>query len=386
MIIKKVGARIVKDSRGQRTIQVYVKTSKGIFKTSSPSGKSTGKFEVRPYGGNLKGDVWYINNLKTIGKLDIKKFEDLEQVEKLVGNKLGGNSLFALQASILKALARENGKELWRLLGGRKKLIRSVGNSIGGGLHSSGVGGKKPEFQEFLFIANGKSFSENVKLNKIAYNLARKILKARKRNDEGAWETDKSNEAVLDVMMHVREIMKRKNQKIDIGLDVASSSFYENGYNYKNPKKKFSPGEQVNYINELIKKYNLLYVEDGLDENDFSGFAKLLKKSGKQCLIVGDDLTTTNPSRLKQAIKNKSINAIIVKPNQIGSLLKVKEVIDISNKHRIKTIISHRSGETMDDTMGDLAVGWNVDFIKTGIYGKVREVKLKRLMRIEKKE
>ena len=127
-------------------------------------------------------------------------------------------------------------------------------------------------------------------------------------------------------------------------------------------------------------KYNLFYVEDPLNENDFSGFRELLKKVkkfNKNCLIVGDDLTTTNPNRLKLAIKNKSINAIIIKPNQIGSLLKVREVIDLAKKNKIKTIISHRSGETLDDTIADLAIAWNCDYIKTVIYGKVREVKLK---------
>jgi enolase len=129
-------------------------------------------------------------------------------------------------------------------------------------------------------------------------------------------------------------------------------------------------------------------VEDGLEENDFKGFKELLKKVKKipsKSLIVGDDLTTTNPKRLLKAIKNKSINAIIVKPNQIGSLLKVKEVIDIAKEHNVKTIISHRSGESMDNTIADLGVGFGVDYIKTGIYGKVRRSKLKRLMKIEKK-
>lgn len=144
-------------------------------------------------------------------------------------------------------------------------------------------------------------------------------------------------------------------------------------------------------MKELIERDNLFYVEDPLNENDFSGFrdllkqVKKLKQKGKGCLIVGDDLTTTNPERLKQAIKMKSINAIIVKPNQIGSLIKMKQVIGIAKKNRIKTIISHRSGETLDNTIADFAIGFGCDFIKTGIYGKVRESKLKRLVNIENK-
>ncbi|MEK6935517.1 MAG: enolase, partial [Nanoarchaeota archaeon] len=153
-------------------------------------------------------------------------------------------------------------------------------------------------------------------------------------------------------------------------------------YDYKNPPRKFDKQKQIKYLKFLIERFNILYVEDGLEENDFTGFSIL---NNKRQLIVGDDLTTTNPERLKQAIRMKSINAIIIKPNQIGSLLKVKEVIDIAKKNNIKTIISHRSGETKDNTIADLGVGFNCDFIKTGIYGSVRKSKLKRVMRIEKK-
>ena len=190
-------------------------------------------------------------------------------------------------------------------------------------------------------------------------------------------------------MKKVQDIIKNRYKKqIGIGIDVASSSFYKNNYNYKNLKRKLNHKKQTDYINRLIRDYDLFYIEDPLNENDFSGFRSLLKKTkkiSKNCLIVGDDLTTTNPERLKKAIKNKSINAIIVKPNQIGSLIKFKEVIDIAKKFKIKTIISHRSGETLDNTISDLAIAWNCDFIKTGIYGRERKAKLDRLVEIEEK-
>ncbi len=389
MIIKKIGAKAVKNSRGKKTICVIVKTSCGRFRTSAPSGKSKGKYEVKSYArGGLNSDIKFFRKLdvEKINGLGIEKFEDLKKVERLVNEKIGGNSLFAFEASLLKALARENGKELWEFLGGRKRLfskkdagkkfrMRSVGNVIGGGLHSEGVSENRPDFQEFLFIARGKSFAECVKINRNAYKMARKLLKAYQRNDEGAWETGLENETVLDIMSEVR-----KKLRVDIGLDVAGSSFYKNGfYNYKNPSTKLNKNEQINYIKELIKDYKIFYVEDGLEENDFAGFRGL----GKSCLIVGDDLTTTNPSRLKKAIRVRAINGIIVKPNQIGSLLKVKEVVDISRRAGIKTIMSHRSGETKDNTIADLAVGFGCDFIKTGIYGRVREAKLKRVIEIE---
>lgn len=401
--IKKVIARSVKDSRGGLTIQVTIKTSLGKFKTSAPSGKSRGRYEIRPYAKSLQSDIRIINNLnieqinKIITKyannevLDIEKaFRVIGDIEKKVKNKIGANSLFALEASLLKALARENGKELWKVLEGKKenlKKIRSVGNVIGGGLHSKSVKGKKPDFQEFLFIANCKTFKECVRINKKAYQMIKRFLKSHQRDDEGAWETSFSNEKVLEIMKKVQEKIKKKyKQKIDIGLDVAGSSFYKNlKYVYKDPAQKLSKSEQIGYIRELIGRYKIFYIEDGLNENDFSGFRELNNKA-KGCLIVGDDLTATNPKRLKKAIRKQAINGVVIKPNQIGSLLKVKEVIELAHKHKIKTIMSHRSGETDDDTIADLAVGWGCDFIKTGIYGKVRKAKLKRLIEIERKK
>jgi len=402
MKIKKVIARQVLDSRKEPTIQVIIKT--GFFKrfkTSSPQGKSKGEYEAKSYAKDLEGDIDFINstNIQELNNIINKSgekissaeaFSILEDIEKLVKNQIGANSLFALEASLLKMLAYENNKELYEFLGTGKKLPRPVGNAIGGGLHSIGKNNKKPDFQEFLFIANAKTFSECVEINELAYKLANKFLKSWLKNDEGAWETRKTNEEVLMVLDKVRQIIKNEYKKdIDIGVDIASSSFYKNNkYNYKNPEVDLNKKHQVLYIKELIKRYNLFYVEDPLDENDFSGFKELLKEiknSKNNYLIVGDDLTTTNPERLKKAIKNKSINAIIIKPNQIGSLLKVKEVIDIAKKNKIKTIISHRSGETKDNTIADLSVAWNCDFIKTGIYGKTRTRKLKRLIDIEKK-
>ncbi|MFA5173655.1 MAG: enolase C-terminal domain-like protein [Candidatus Pacearchaeota archaeon] len=392
MQIKRVDAKSILDSRKERTILVRVKTENGNFITSAPAGKSTGKYEIKSYKKNLNSDINEINKLK-IDKLNqildnkIKNWDEasvvLSFIEKFIGNKIGGNSLFCLEACLLKAIAAANGKELFEFLGGKKVSLRPVGNTIGGGLHSSGINGKKPDFQEFLFIGNGKTFAESVKINKIAYKLAGNMLKAKSRNDEGAWETSLDNEAVLIIMNKIKEKLLQKKLNVDIGIDIASSSFYSENYSYKNLPDKKNTKAQIDFVNYLIKEYNLFYVEDPLNENDFSGFSELKRKTS--CLVVGDDLTTTNPFRLMKAIKNKSINAIIVKPNQIGSLLKVKEVIDLAKKNNIKTIISHRSGETSDFTIADLGVGFGCDFIKTGIYGAVREAKLKRIIEIEKK-
>ena len=377
-------AKVVKDSRKEETIKVIVKTSKGWFETSAPSGKSKGRFEVKDYANGLRSDIKFINSLDLaeLNGLLIGKFEDLLKLEKKIRGQLGGNSLFALEASILKALAWEDGKELWEFLGGIK-IPHPVGNTIGGGLHSRGKKEIKPDFQEFLFVSGCRSFKRCVKINNIAYKLAGKMIRVAGRNDEGAWETDQTNEEVLEIMTQIQDIIKEKyGERIEIGLDIAASSFYNGNYNYKNPRKRVNKKNQIAYIRNLIRRYNLFYIEDPLYETDMSGFAELNKEKG---FIVGDDLIATNPERLKKAIRLRAISALIVKPNQIGSLLKVKEVINLCKQFNIKTIISHRSGETKDDTIADLGVGFSCDFIKTGIYGKVRKAKLKRLMHIEKR-
>ena len=381
MIPKKIGAKIIKDSRGEKTILAWVKTKKGKFVTISPIGKSTGKFEVKPYLRSLKNEVAYISKLN-VAKLEINKFRDLVKVERYV--KLGGDSLFALEASLLKALASENDSELYEFLGGSKVRIGSVGNAVGGGRHSKGIKDRKPDIQEFQFISKSKSFSDNVKINQNAYKMVGRIIGGRKRNDEGAWETGVTNEEVLEAMRLVRNVLRKKGVKVEIGLDIAANSFFKKTYNYSNPGMILTVDQQIEYVASLIERFDLFYVEDGLEENDFKGFGKILRKVKNKCLIVGDDLTTTNPSRLMRAIKNKSINAIIIKPNQIGSLLKAKEVIDLAKSKDIKTIISHRSGESMDSTIADLGVGFGCDYIKTGIHGKVRKAKLKRLVKIER--
>ncbi len=387
MKLKEVSARVIKDSRGEKTILVSVN---GCL-SSSPSGKSTGKYEAKPYRHGVEHDVAFINNMRF--SREINKFEDLEFLENYVAKQIGANTMFALEASVLKALAKSQGKELWQLLNPainpkKAKFPRILSNTIGGGAHSNNI--RHPDFQEFLITSNNNP-TKSKEINENAYCQAKTILKNLEqkeieKNDENALQTSFENEKVLEVMKDLQEdIHDEKSVHIDIGLDVASSQFFINGkYGYKNPKKNLTREQQIDYIAELIKKYNIFYVEDALDEEDFEGFAELLKKTKGECLICGDDLTTTNLERVKIAIKKKAINAIIVKPNQIGSLLEVKKVIELAKKNGLFVIISHRSGETIDNTIGDLAFAWGADFIKTPVIGVERLAKVDRLIEIEK--
>jgi len=390
MIIKEVSAKSILDSRKEKTILVSIKTNVGNFSASAPNGKSVGKHATKIYKKSLEGDIKTIKDFKDYFSREIiEKFDDLRRVEDIIDRQIGANTLFALESAVLKAMASEKKKEVWQLIinpshdffakAKKPKMPRLVGNCVGGGKHSDSK--KKPDFQEFLLIPNLKSVKESFETNKKKKGEAKDILERvdkkfeDKITDENAWMTSLNEKEVLDVL---------KKLRIPLGMDVAASSFYKRKkYNYSNPLLKRTDDEQLGYLINLIKNFDLFYIEDPFHEEDFESFAKLLKKFPEK-LIVGDDLIVTNHKRLEKAIKMKSINAIIMKPNQCGSLLEVKRVCELAKKNNIKIVFSHRSGETEESILADLAFGFGADFFKCGIDGKEREAKLKRLVEIER--
>ena len=380
VIIKSVTAKAVFDSRDEKTILVSIKTNVGEFSASAPNGKSKGKYEAKPWKKDLNGDIKTLKQFSDYFSDDeIEKFEDLRRIEDIVDRHIGANTLFALESAVLKALGKEKKKQVWQIVNPQaKKFPRLVGNCVGGGMHSEG---KKPDFQEFLLIPKANSIKEafdNMKKIKgeVVYSLKDRDEKFQgKKNDEDAWQTSLNEKEVFDVL---REF------NVPLGVDVAASSFYgTKKYIYNNPVLSRDSDEQLSYISNLIKNFNISYIEDPFSEEDFSSFSKLLQKF-PEALIVGDDLTATNIKRFEKAIEEKSINAIIVKPNQNGSLLEVRDVCELAKKHGIKLVFSHRSGETKEDILADLAFGFQADFFKCGITGKEREAKIKRLIEIEK--
>jgi enolase len=381
MKIKGVSAKIVLDSRKEKTILISIKTNVGEFSASSPSGKSIGKYEKKPYKNSLEGDIKLIKEFNDYFSEEVlDRFEDLRRIEDIIEGHVGANTMFAFESAILKAMAKEQKKEIWQLINSKTKIFpRLVGNCIGGGKHSSLA--KKPDFQEFLLIPEMTSVRESFDICKkskkeIEYLLKKEDEKFQaKKTDEDAWATSLNEKEILDIL---------QTFKIPSGIDVAASSFYKRKkYNYENPRLKRSEEEQFTYLTNLIKNFNIFYIEDAFNEECFENFVKLLKKFPNK-LIVGDDLITTNLKRLEKAIKMKAVNAIIIKPNQIGSLIEVKEVCNLAKKNNIKLVFSHRSGETEEDILADLAFGFEADFFKVGITGKEREVKIKRLIEIEK--
>ncbi len=375
MIIKEVSARSILDSRKQPTIEVNVNGQKA----SAPAGKSTGKYETPSYHISLEWNIKSINSFPELKKLEIDSFQDLEKLESLIKKKFnlkdarefGANALFALESAILKALARSKKKELWEIINpSSKRIPLPLGNAVGGGVHSHNE--NRPTFQEFLLIPQLNSMKENFKLMREVHKSLKQKLASKAKNDEGAWQTPLQEEEILKILSSFKDIK--------IGLDVAASSFYKNG-SYIYNSRRLSRMQQIDFIRLLIKKYPIEYIEDPLEEKDFAGFCRVLKNSSS--LICGDDLTVTHLSRVKRAFKTKSIDALIVKPNQNGSLLEVAEIVKFCKLNNIKTIFSHRSGETLDTAIADLAFGFQADYVKFGISGKVREVKLKRLVEIE---
>jgi len=403
MKILQVSGRAILDSRKEKTILISVKTNIGSFSASSPTGKSTGKYEAKPYKKSLEGDIKKVKEFSDyFSEEEFVCFDDLEKIEEVLDRQVGANTMFALESAVLKAIAKEKGKEVWEIVysshdlpakARTPKLPYLVGNVIGGGKHSSSAPkgvppstkkkdlseGGKPDFQEFLLI------SKNWNLLKKAKTEAEELLKKfdenfrSKKNDENAWMTSLNEKIVLDILYRLK-----KKFKIQIGLDIAASSFNKRKkYHYLNPKLDRDCDEQFGYLSNLIKNYGIFYIEDGFGEDEFDDFAKLLRKF-KNRLIVGDDLTTTNLKRLNKAIEKKSISAIIVKPNQIGSLLEVREVCKLARKNKIKIVFSHRSGETEESILADLGFGFGADYFKCGIDGKEREAKMERLIDIRK--
>ncbi len=398
MFVKRVNVSKINNSRGERTVLVKLTTFEGTFMGSAPSGKSTGKREVKAW--NKHGFPKSLTLARKLGRILIgknfliKRIKDMDKIEQLFlkfekhFGKLGGDVWFAFESAFVKAAAKDLMVEPWQLIhdsinpGKKPKIPMPVGNTIGGGLHSKKIKNKRPDFQEFLLIPSEKTFSRAITKNIHAYNYARNLLKTKLKNDESAWRTSKTNEEVLEILRKTAD-----KYGLRIGLDIAANSFFkENYYEYQNKRLTRDRLDQIDYVTRLIKKFKIFYCEDPMNEEDFAGFKQIRESlpQSYKTLIVGDDLTTTNPKQLARAIKSKSINSIIIKPNQIGSIVETAKTVELAKKHNIKIIFSHRSGETMDTILADYAVGFGADFLKCGVMGPQRLVKHKRIIDIER--
>ncbi|MBU4501359.1 MAG: phosphopyruvate hydratase [Nanoarchaeota archaeon] len=380
MKIKSVRARKVLNSRKKPTIEITINKK---YSAAAPSGASTGEHEIKAYPTQgIDFAIDFINKFKHLKGIKIERFQDLKQVEKLLPI-IKGNPMIALEFAILKAASKN---KVWHFLNpNADDLPMPLGNVVGGGAHIKTK--EKPDMQEFLLLPEKTDFADAKFANEYVHKLVGEKLGGAKMTDEGAWAPQMDTISILDLIKSVIDkVEKELGVKIGIGLDVAASEFFDGkNYKYTNyskkiPKKNLTVKEQINFMEIITKKYKLTYVEDAFQENDFDSFKELKRRT--KTLVCGDDLTTTNLERLRKA--KDSINAIIIKPNQIGSLIKTKEAVDFALKNKIVPVISHRSGETMDASISHLAVAWDIPIIKCGIHGKERQAKLKELLKIKK--
>lgn len=380
MRIKSLKARQILNSRNEAAIEVIVN---GKFLASAPSGASTGSSEVPTFSKKgIKFAIDYINNdMSAVTKLDFNEFNDLDVFERLIP-VIGGNPVVALQNAILKTMSDG---PVWKFLNpSAKKFPIPLGNVVGGGMHTKHI---STDVQEYLLMPTSKNVSDNIMVNSNLHKKIGNLFGARDMTDEGAWTTHYSSLEVFEMISNLlQDTENTLGIKVNLGADIASTSFWDGRfYVYKNysqylKDKSLNPSEQIGLINELVEKYSLAYVEDPLHENDFSGFTAI---KSKKTLICGDDLITTNIERLQRAMKSSSVNCVIVKPNQIGSITQTKRFVDYAIKNDIKCVLSHRSGETMDPILSHFAVAWNIPYLKCGIYGKERVAKLKELELIQ---
>lgn len=391
MLIKEIKAKKIKNSRNQDTIEITVKTDMGVGIASAPSGASKSKKEIIDFPESVDSAVNFVNTIlnSEFKNFEFNYFDDFKKVENIIKKyddtkrmeKIGGNLVIAFEFALLQALSK--GK-IWKFMNpGTKGLPRPLGNCIGGGKHTES--NFKNEFQEYLLLSlDAKSFTKAAKANLDIYNILRNNFRHSKLTDEGALALNLSIEEILDALKKLVDEYNAKNDiKVRIGIDIAADSLFD-GRDYVYRNKKLTRQQQINYIVNLMDKYDLCYIEDPLEENDFTGFADITRQVKKSCLVCGDDLIATNTELLKKAIEKHSITAVIVKPNQIGSLVKTRELVTLAKENKIYPVISHRSGETMDATISELAVAFNIPVIKCGIYGKEREIKINELIKIEK--
>jgi enolase len=406
-IITAIGAREILDSRGNPTVEVEVLLSDNSFgRAAVPSGASTGAFEAhesrdgdknRYLGKGVQNAVRAVVETLDEALLDFdatdQRAVDLELM-RIDGTtnkaKLGANAILGVSLATSRAAAESVDMPLYRYLGGSNAHVLPVPlmNIINGGAHAdNGV-----DIQEFMIVPLGaESFSEALRWGTEVYHTLKKLLAekglATGLGDEGGFAPDlPTNRAALDLISEAIELAGYKlGTEIALALDVASTEFYDeatSSYNFEGAKK--TAGEMVAYYAELLENYPLVSIEDPLAEDDWAGWASITKELGEKVQLVGDDLYVTNPARLQKGIDMAAGNAILVKVNQIGTLTETMDAVWLAQTHGMNAIISHRSGETEDTYIADLAVATNAGQIKTGAPARSERVaKYNQLLRIE---
>ena len=407
--IKSIFARQILDSRGNPTIEVDVLTSNGIKgRAAVPSGASTGiheAVELRDNDSSIylgKGVLKAVKNVNSIlnealNGMDIFDQEGIDKAMiKLDGtdnkSNLGANAILGVSLALAKAAALESNLSLFKYIGGPSATILPVPmmNILNGGSHADNL----IDIQEFMVMPIGaKSFSEGLRWGTEVFHHLKGVLKSNGMStnvgDEGGFAPNlgSNEEAIQVVMQAVEKAGFRLGIDMSIALDAAASEFYNSKtglYHFESTGENRSSAEMVAYWEEWCKKYPIISVEDGLAEDDWDGWKLATEKLGKSVQLVGDDLFVTNTTRLQRGINEEIANSILIKVNQIGTLTETKEAVNLAKKHNYSSVMSHRSGETEDNTIADLAVALKTGQIKTGSASRSdRMSKYNQLLRIE---
>lgn len=411
MKIEKITGREILDSRGNPTVEVDILLESGVMgRASVPSGASTGENEAlelrdgdkKRYGG--KGVLKAVENINTIIAPALKGMSALDQIGidhamlALDGtktkSKLGANAILGVSLAVAKAAANYLDIPLYRYIGGTNTYVMPVPmmNIINGGSHSDAP----IAFQEFMIRPVGAaSFKEGLRMGAEVFHALKKVLHDRGLStavgDEGGFapNLEGTEDALNSIIAAIKAAGYEPGKDVMIGMDCASSEFYKDGiYDYTKFEGekgvKRTSDEQVDYLEKLINKYPIDSIEDGMSENDWAGWKKLTDRIGNHCQLVGDDLFVTNVEFLSRGIKEGCGNSILIKVNQIGSLTETLNAIEMAHRHGYTTVTSHRSGETEDATIADIAVATNSGQIKTGSLSRSdRMAKYNQLLRIE---
>lgn len=406
-LIEEIVAREILDSRGNPTVEVEVTlTSGAIGRAAVPSGASTGVHEAvelhdgdeNRYGG--KGVLKAVDNVNTVIADELVGWDALDQVgidEFLIGldgtpnkGRLGANAILGVSLAVAKAAADVLGLPLYRYIGGvsARTLPVPMMNILNGGKHAMG----STDLQEFMVMPVGaESFAEALRWGTETYHSLKRVLKDRGYNtnvgDEGGFAPSLgSNEEAVEVIVEaIEKAGYRPGEDIYIALDPAASEVYQDGqYHLKKEGRVLSGQEMVAFYEDWVSKYPIISIEDGLAEDDWESWKLLMARLGDRVQIVGDDLLVTNVERVKKAIQAKACNSLLCKVNQIGCLTQASQAVQMAQRAGWTVVLSHRSGETEDITIADLAVAWNTGQIKTGAPARGERIaKYNQLLRIE---
>ena len=399
--IKDVIGREILDSRGNPTIEVDVILESGIIgRASVPSGASTGEreaLELRDEEDRYlgKGVLKAVNNVNTVLRNAVIGMDSLNQeaIDKKmieldgtrIKSKLGANAILGVSMANLKAAALYEGIPLYKFIGNGTLLPVAMMNILNGGAHADNA----LDFQEFMIIPQRDTIKERIRIGAEIFHNLKKILKDNGMvtavGDEGGFapNIESNEEAIKLIIEAIEKAGYKPGADVKLALDVAASELYNDGI-YIVEGKSLNTEELIDYYEYLVNKYPICSIEDPVDENDWYGFRLITERLGSKIQLVGDDLFVTNKEYLQRGIDNKAGNAILLKVNQIGTITETLETIALAKKHNYNTIISHRSGETEDTTIADLAVGLNLGQIKTGSLSRTdRLCKYNELIRIE---